>query len=187
MDAPIHFAEGRDTTEAIPLERLIAPGVVIDITARASEDRNALLMAEDVESFERQHGDIAPGTIVLVRSGWGRYWPDAKRYLGDDTPGDASNLRFPGISEEAAQELVARQIAAVGIDTASLDHGASKDFLAHRTLMKADIPGFENVANLHRLPARGAEIIALPMKIAGGSGGPLRIVARLPAAACSWR
>jgi kynurenine formamidase len=187
LDAPIHFAEGRQTTEAIPLNRLIAPGVVIDMSARASEERDALLTAQDIDAFEREHGFITPGTIVLVRSGWGRYWPDDKSYLGDDTPGDASNLHFPGISEGAARALLDREVAAVGIDTASLDHGPSRDFIAHRVLMEADVPGFENVANLHRIPARGAEIIALPMKIAGGSGGPLRIVAKVPRASCRAR
>lgn len=185
IDAPIHFAEAQDTTDAIPLERLIAPGVVIDISSAAANDPDTLLSVEQIEAFEAAHGTIGEATIVLVRTGWGEYWPDARAYLGDDTPGDASRLHFPGISEAAAQALVARRVAAVGIDTASLDHGPSKDFQAHRTLMEAGIPGFENVANLDRIPARGAEIIALPMKIAGGSGGPLRIVARAPASSCS--
>jgi len=177
IDAPVHFAEGQDTTEAIPLERLVAPGVVVDMRDASSRDRDALLSVEHIEAFERQHGLIDCGSIVLVLTGWGHQWPDAKRYLGDDTPGDASNLHFPGISEAAARALVARGVAAVGIDTASIDHGPSKDFIAHRVLMEAGIPGFENVANLDELPPRGAQIIALPMKIAGGSGGPLRIIA----------
>lgn len=187
IDAPIHFAEGQATTEAIPLERLIAPGVVIDMADAAANDRDAALTVEHVEAFERKHGAIEKGTIVLVHTGWGRYWPDPKQYLGDDTAGDASNLQFPGISEAAARALVAREVAAVGIDTASIDPGRSKDFLAHRVLMEVDIPGFENVANLNQVPARGADIIALPMKIAGGSGGPLRIVAVVPAAHCHNR
>ncbi len=180
LDAPIHFAEGKMTAELIPLERLIAPAVVIDISADAAKEPDALLQPSHVEAFEKEHGRIEPGTIVLVRSGWGRYWPDKKQYLGDDTPGDASKLHFPGISREAAEALVARKVAAVGIDTASIDPGPSRDFIAHQVLMKADIPGFENVAALEQVPARGALILALPMKIRGGSGGPLRIVAVLP-------
>jgi kynurenine formamidase len=187
IDAPIHFAEGQATTEAIPLERLIAPGVVVDMTGATANDRDALLTVEHIDAFERQHGTIEPGTIVLIRTGWAQYWPDPKRYLGDDTPGDASNLHFPGISEQAAHALVARSVAAVGIDTASLDNGPSKDFIAHRVLMEAGIPGFENVALSAEVPARGAEIIALPMKIGGGSGGPLRIVAVVPATQCEGR
>ncbi|HWN68955.1 MAG TPA: cyclase family protein [Haliangium sp.] len=180
LDAPIHFAEGRTTAEAVPLSRLIGPAVVIDMSGAATQGPDALLAVSDVEAFERAHGAIAPGTIVLVRTGWAARWPDRRRYLGDDTPGDISNLHFPGISRAAAEALVARGIAAVGIDTASIDHGPSRDFIAHQVLMKADIPAFENLATLDALPPRGALLIALPMKIGGGSGGPLRAVAVLP-------
>lgn len=187
MDAPNHFAEDGAATDAVPLSRLMAPGVVVDMSEAAAADRDALLTVEHIEAFESTHGAISPGSIVLVRTGWEDYWPDAKLYLGDDSRGDASNLHFPGISEAAAHALVERSIAAVGIDTASLDHGPSRAFLAHRVLAGADIPGFENVTNLRAVPSTGAEIIALPMKIAGGSGGPLRIVARVPGAACETR
>ena len=74
-----------------------------------------------------------------------------------------------------------RRVAAIGVDTASIDYGQSKDFIVHRIANGADVPGLENVANLERLPARGAFLIALPMKIAGGSGGPVRIVGVVPA------
>ena len=185
LDAPIHFAEGQASAEAIPLERLMAPGVVIDITEDANRDRDALLTRGHIEAFEQRHGPITQGTIVLVRTGWSRYWPDVGQYLGDDTVGDVSNLHFPGISEDGAQALVERDVAAVGIDTASIDHGPSKDFMAHRVLMEAGVPAFENVAALDRLPARGSRVIALPMKIRGGSGGPLRIVAELPPQSCA--
>jgi len=180
LDAPIHFAEGRTTMDRIALERLVAPAVVIDISTAAAKNRDTLLSAADIEAFERAHGRIESKTIVLVRTGWSDRWPDRKRYLGDDKPGDASNLHFPGIGEDAARALVARSVAAVGIDTASIDNGPSKSFMTHRVLLGADIPAFENVASLRELPPRGAMIIALPMKIGGGSGGPLRIVAVLP-------
>lgn len=180
FDAPIHFAEGMTTAEAVPLSRLIGPAVVLDMSGAAAASADALLAVSDIEAFERAHGPIAPGTIVLVRTGWAARWPDRKRYLGDDTPGDVSKLHFPGISRAAAEALVERRIAAVGIDTASIDHGPSRDFIAHQVLMKADIPAFENLAALDELPPRGALLIALPMKIGGGSGGPLRAVAVLP-------
>jgi kynurenine formamidase len=180
LDAPIHFAEGKSTTEAVPLERLIAPAVVIDLAEAAAANPDALLEPSHIEAFEKQHGAITPDTIVLIRTGWATRWPDRKAYMGDDKPGDASNLHFPGISQAAARALVTRRIAAVGIDTASIDHGPSKDFIAHQVLMGADIPAFENVASLANIPARGAVVIALPMKIAGGSGGPLRIAAWVP-------
>ncbi len=180
LDAPIHFAAGKQTTEQIPLERLIAPAVVLDLSERARTDRDTQLSVADVENFERTHGAITPGTIVLVRSDWSRRWPDRLAYLGSDRVGDASDLHFPGISAEAARALVQRKVAAVGIDTASIDHGPSREFWAHRILMEADIPAFENLTELARLPPRGALMIALPMSIRGGSGGPLRAIAVLP-------
>lgn len=180
LDAPIHFAENQATADTIALERLLGPAAVIDIAARTALDPDALLMPADIEAFEREHGALAPGTVVLIRTGWALRWPDRKSYFGDNTPGDASKLHFPGISAEAAQLLVERRVASVGIDTASVDHGPSKDFQAHRILLGAGIPAFENVAEMAQLPPRGAIVIALPMKIEGGSGGPLRIIAIVP-------
>lgn len=180
LDAPRHFAADGATTDAIPLDRLVAPAVVIDMSHGAAKDRDALLSAAHIDAFEAEHGPITPGTIVLVRTDWSKRWPEVEPYLGDATPGATSNLHFPGIGEEAAKLLVAREIAAVGIDTASLDHGPSHDFLAHRVLAAGDIPGFENLHSLAELPARGALLIALPMKVGNGSGGPLRAIAIVP-------
>jgi kynurenine formamidase len=180
LDAPIHFADGKATADRVPLERLVGPLVVLDIAERAAKEPDSLLGVQDIEAFERVHGPIAPRTLVLVRTGWSRHWPNKKAYLGDDTPGDASHLHFPGISAEAARALVARNVAGVGIDTASIDHGPSRDFMAHRLLMAADIPAFENLTALEVLPPRGAVLVALPMKIGAGSGGPLRAMALLP-------
>ena len=178
LDAPIHFAEGKRTADQIPLQQLLAPAVVIDVAAKAAADADYRLTAADVRAWESQHGAIGAGTIVLLRTGWGARWPDRKQYFGDDTPGAVDNLHFPSYGEDAARLLVTdRRVAAIGVDTASIDYGQSKDFIVHRIANGADVPGFENVANLERLPPRGAFVIALPMKIAGGSGGPLRIVA----------
>jgi kynurenine formamidase len=181
LDAPIHFAAGRRTAEEIPLRDLIAPGVVLDVSGKAAADPDYRLSRADVEAWERQHGAVPKGAIVLLRTGWGARWPDAKRYLGDDKPGDASGLHFPSYGKEAAQLLVeTRQVAALGVDTASIDHGPSQDFAVHQVAAAANVPGLENLAGLEALPPRGAWIVALPMKIARGSGGPLRIVALLP-------
>lgn len=181
LDAPLHFAEGQAATDEVPLERLVAPAVVIDVTARAAENPDYALTVEDVAAFEQEHGEIEEGTIVLLRTSWSRYWPDRRAYLGDDTPGDATNLHFPSYGEAAVRLLVeTRGVAALGVDAASIDIGASADFPVHRLAGSAGVPGFENLANLDRLPARGAVVIALPMKIAGGTGGPLRAIALVP-------
>lgn len=181
LDAPLHFSESGRPAEQIPLEQLIAPAVVIDVTARASGDRDYRATADDVRQFEKANGTIARGTIVLLRTGWSRHWPNAKAYLGDDTPGDASKLSFPSYGADAAKLLIEqRGIAALGIDTASIDYGRSSDFQVHRIAAANNVPGLENLTNLDRLPPRGAIVIALPIKIEGGSGGPLRAVALVP-------
>ncbi len=182
LDAPVHFAEGRQSTEQIPLERLIGEAVVLDVSAQAAADRDYLLSVADIDAWEAAHGAIGPGTIVLIRTDFSRFWPDAAAYLGTAERGalGAANLHFPGLGEAAARALVARGVASVGIDTASIDHGPSTRFASHVALMSADIPAFENLTGLGQLPARGAYVVALPTKIRGGSGGPLRIVAWVP-------
>jgi kynurenine formamidase len=156
----------------------MGPGVVIDVREQAAADLDHRLTVEDVRRWEATHGPVPEGSIVLLHTGWGERWPDRARYLGDDTPGDASNLHFPSYGRESAEYLVReRGVGILGVDTASIDHGPSTDFIVHRIAGEANVPGLENVANLDRVPETGAWIIALPMKIAGGSGGPVRIVA----------
>jgi kynurenine formamidase len=181
LDAPIHFAEGGQTADKIPLDRLIGPAVVIDVTAKSSADPDYRLTINDVLAFERQHGRIRAGSIVLLRTGWSTHWPDRKRYLGDDTPGDATRLHFPSFGADAARLLVEeRGVEALGADVASIDYGQSKDFMVHRIAAARNVPGLENLAALDKLPPTGATLIALPMKIEGGSGGPVRVIAILP-------
>ncbi|GAB4534257.1 MAG: cyclase family protein [Parvularculaceae bacterium] len=178
LDAPYHFHPGGDTAEAVPLSRLVAPAAVIDVTAQAAADPLYRLTADDVRAFEAEHGEIAAGTIVLLRTGWSRFWRDAQAYLGGT---DAANLSFPSFGVDAARLLVEeRRAAALGIDTGSTDYGPSTDFPVHRIMGAANTPGFENLTNLDRLPPKGAFIVALPTKIAGGSGGPLRAIAFVP-------
>ncbi len=179
LDAPIHFAEGRETVDQVAVARLVGPAVVIDVSAKVAKDRDYRLSLADIATWEARHGRIPRQSIVLVRTGWDRHWGNRKAYLGTDTPGDTANLHFPGVSRAAAELLGRRRVDGVGIDTASLDHGPSKDFPAHRALAAGNVFGLENVANLARVPTSGATVIALPMKIKGGTGAPLRIVAWL--------
>lgn len=181
LDAPVHFAADGHASDEIPLQSLIAPAVVIDVSAEAGVDRNYRLSAEDVRGFEERHGRIKSGTVVLLRTGWSRYWPDARAYLGDDTPGDASHLQFPSYGAEAAQLLVQkRQVALLGVDTASIDYGKSADFTVHRIVAAQNVGGLENLTGLDQLPPTDFVVMALPMKIQGGSGGPVRVVALVP-------
>jgi kynurenine formamidase len=183
LDAPCHFAEGQRSVDAVPLEDLIGPGVVVDVSEACARDRDHRVTIAELEAWEHEHGRIPDGAIVLLCTGFGRYWPDRVRYLGTDARGPeaVAALHFPGLDAPAARWLVGeRAIAAVGLDTASIDLGQSKTFDAHRALAQANVPILENVAALEQLPARGFRVFALPMKIAGGSGGPVRIAALVP-------
>ena len=181
LDAPIHFGEGRWTADQIPVDRLVRPAAVIDVAVASAANADHRLTVEELKAWEARHGRIAEGTIVLLRTGWSARWPDKKRYLGDDTPGDASRLHFPSYGADAVRILVTeRKVAALGVDTASIDSGSAKDFPVHQIVAAANVPGFENLAGLDALPPTGAWIVALPMKIAGGSGGPLRAIALVP-------
>jgi kynurenine formamidase len=178
LDAPIHFAAGHKTSDQIPVRQLIGPAVVIDVTSKTATNADYRLTAEDVRAWESQYGTIPRGAIVLLRTGWGSRYPNRKAYFGDDTPGATDNLHFPSYGVEAARLLIGeRGVGAIGVDTPSIDYGPSKDFHVHQIAAGADVVGLENIANLERVPASGAWVIALPMKIAGGSGGPLRAVA----------
>ncbi len=183
IDSPVHFAEGKKTVDQIELSQLNAPGVKIDVSARVNTDRDHLVTVEDIKTWEAANGMIPEWGIILLYTGYGSRWPDKKAYLGTDQRGDAAakDLHFPGLHPDTAKWLVEnRKFKAIGIDTASIDNGQSTDFGSHVTLMTANIPAFENVANLDRLPSKGFHIIAMPMKIKGGSGAPLRIAAFIP-------
>lgn len=183
LDAPIHFAEGQQTSDQLALDRLIAPAMVIDVSQQAAANRDYLIGRQDIAAWEQAHGKIPDGSIVLFRTGFASRWPDAESYLGTAERGAeaVAKLHFPGLATDAAEYLAAHGgIAAIGIDTASIDYGQSPDFMSHRILFAQGIPAFENVGDLSALPATGSLVVALPMKIGGGSGGPLRIVAFVP-------
>ena len=180
LDAPIHFAQGKKTVDQLSLDQLAGNAVVIDVSSKAMSNRDYLITVEDLLAWEKTNGPIEANTIVLFRTGYGKYYPDRKQYFGTDLKGDEAipQMHFPGVGEELALFLTSsRKVKAVGIDTPSIDYGQSSEFKAHRIILKDDIPVFENVANLDKLPAKGIYVIALPMLIEKGSGGPLRIIA----------
>jgi kynurenine formamidase len=181
FDAPIHFAAGQSTAEQISLNSLVGPAVVVDVTDHVTPDYQ--IQIADLERWEEEYGRIPDGAQVLFRTGWGSRWPDKEAFLGTAMTGPEAvpHLHFPGISPQAASWLVnERSIEAVGIDTPSIDYGQSSRFETHVILYEAGLIGYENIANLEQLPEHGAYVVALPMKIAGGSGGPLRIVGFVP-------
>jgi kynurenine formamidase len=181
MDAPIHFNRDGLPANKVPLGDCIGPAAVIDFSERALKDPNATLSVADIQRYEKTYGRIPDGAIVVARSGWGRFWPDRKRYMGTDKPGDVAGLRFPGFSVAAVGFLLKRRkVIAIAIDTASIDRGVSTNFGVHRLWLGANRPAFENLADADKLPPAGAIIFGAPLKIGGGTGAPARVFALLP-------
>jgi kynurenine formamidase len=183
IDAPIHFSKGKQTLDQIPIERLIGASVRINVADQCAGNRDYRVAISDFERWEAEHGRIPHGVIVLLETGFSQFWSSRRDYLGTELRGKegVQALHFPGLHPEAASWLVReRRVKAVGIDTASIDYGQSTKFETHVALLSQNVPVFENLTNLHDLPDRGFDVIALPMKIAGGTGGPLRIIAVTP-------
>lgn len=180
IDAPKHFSEKGPTVDKIPPEQLMGNAVVIHVDKQAAQHKDYAITKKDIEQFEKQYRPLTDQDIVLFYTGWGKFWPNKKQYLGSDKFGDVNNLHFPGLSKEAAEYLVQKKIKGIGIDTASMDPGQSKEFWTHRVLLGASLFGVENLAQLDLLPPVGATLIVAPMKIANGSGAPTRVFAIIP-------
>lgn len=180
LDAPIHFAANKQKVDEIPMSSLTGNAVVIDVSKKALADRDYQVSIADIENWEKENGAIPENTIILFKTGYGQFYSDRAKYFGTPNKGPEAIplLHFPGVHPETTKWLVEnRKIKALGLDTPSMDYGQSKEFKTHQILLGANKPGFENVANLDKLPAKGIYIVALPMKIGKGSGAPLRIVA----------
>ena len=177
LDAPAHFPPGKTTVDQIPVKQLFGPAVVLDVRAEAAKDADYLLPASRVEEWEKRHGKIREGAIVLLRTGWASRWPDAQRYRNQDAQG---KMHFPGFSVEAAKLLIDRKVSGLGCDTLSIDYGASADFPVHHLALGAGLYHLENLADLSGLPESGAFLIVAPIKLEGGSGGAVRVFALLP-------
>lgn len=180
LDAPAHFDPKGESVERIPVERFLGGAVVVDVSAAARSNADYRVTAADLENWVKRHGPMPRGGVVLIRTGWSSRWPSQKRYMNQDAQGV---LHFPGLSLEAARYLLEHvHPVAIGIDTASIDYGPSKNFEVHHLTMSAGLYHLENLANLDHLPASGACLIALPMKLRGGSGSPTRVLALVPSA-----
>jgi kynurenine formamidase len=180
LDAPVHFSEKGKAADAIPVEQLIGVGVRVDVSAQCAKDRDYRVSVADLTAWEIRNGRIPAGAIVLLQTGWAARWSDRTAYLGTARTGAAAvpELHFPGLHPEAARWLAeSRSVKAVGLDTASIDFGQSALFESHVILFAANVPALENVAAMDELPVKDFVVAALPMKIRGGTGGPLRIVA----------
>jgi kynurenine formamidase len=177
LDAPVHFPPGKTTVDQIPARQLFGPAVVLDVRAESDKDADYQLGAARVEEWEQRHERIQEGAIVLLRTGWASRWPDAPRYRNEDAHG---KMHFPGFSAEAAKLLIARRVSGLGCDTLSIDPGASSDYSVHRLALGANLYQLENLADLNELPETGAFLVVAPIKLEGGSGGPVRVFALLP-------
>lgn len=178
MDAPAHFDSKGLTVDQIPVTQFFRPAIVIDVSVAAKSNPDYRVTVQDLKDWEKVNGAMPAGCAVFFRTGWAQRWPSQKDYMNQDAQGV---MHFPGLSVEAARYLVDRvHPVAIGIDTASIDYGPSQNFEVHHLTMSAGLYHLENVANLERLPARGACVVALPMKLVGGSGSPTRVLALLP-------
>jgi kynurenine formamidase len=174
LDAPIHFPPGKTTVDQIPAKQFFGPAVVLDVRSESAKDADYQAPAAAIEAWEKKHGRIAPGSIALLRTGWSSRWPDAAKYRNQDTQG---KMHFPGFSAAAAKLLISRKVSGIGIDTISADHGASEDFAVHHLVLGAGLYQLENLADLSEVPEAGAFLVVAPIKLEGGSGGPVRVFA----------
>lgn len=176
LDAPVHFPPGKTTVDQIPVKQLFGPAVVLDVRAEGAQDADYRLPAARVEEWEKRHGRIPEDAIVLLRTGWSACWPDAEKYRNQDAQG---RMHFPGFSVEAAKLLIERKVSGLGCDSMSVDYGASEDFAVHRLVLGSGLYHLENLADLSALPETGAFLVVAPIKLEGGSGGPVRVFALL--------
>jgi kynurenine formamidase len=177
LDAPIHFPPGKTPVDQIPVRQLFGMAVVLDVRAEGAADADYQLPAARIHEWENRHGQIPEGAIALLRTGWASRWPDAQSYRNQDAAG---RMHFPGFSAEAVEQLIERNVSGIGCDTMSVDCGASEHYAVHRLALGAGLYHLENLSNLSELPEKGAFLVVAPIKLEGGSGGPVRVFALLP-------
>ena len=175
IDAPAHFAAGAWTVDQIPASHLVAPLVVLDVRTQVAKDVDYRVTPGDVAAWEKAHGRIPAGAVVMAFTGWDSRWNSMKDYRNADAKGA---MHFPGFALETAKLLVSeRQVVGLGIDTLSIDYGPSPDYPAHQFTLAQNVYQLENVTNLGAVPAAGATLVVGAAKLEGGSGGPVRLLA----------
>jgi kynurenine formamidase len=178
VDAPSHFIPGGKAIDALAPETLVAPLIVVDVSAKAESDPDYAATPADFEAWETRHGRIPRGALVVLNSGWHRRFAEPERYLNRDADGV---MHFPGFALAGAELLLGRGVAGIGTDTLSIDPGNSTDFAVHRRVLAAGLYQVENLADLDRVPARGATAVVGVLPVRGGSQSPARVLALVPA------
>ena len=178
MNAPGSFHRSGAGVDSYPAESLVLPAVVMDLPGRAAPDADYTLAREDVLEWERQFGVVAPGSLLLLRTNWSRLWDTPDAYLGLDESGIH---HYPGFGPEAADFLLRqRAISGLGIDTPGVDPGVDAEFTINRMALEQPRIVLENLTNLDRLPPTGATVVIGPLRLQGGSGSPVSVLAFVP-------
>lgn len=177
VDAPAHFVQGNRPIDELSLSELILPAVVIDVQDKVASDPAYELSADDVLSWESEHGEVPAGSLVILNTGWHKRFDEPERYVNMDAD---EVMQFPGYGPDSARLLAERDVAGIGIDTLSIDHGPSKTFATHMIMLQADKYQIENLANLDALPATGATVMVGVLPVRGGSQAQARVIALLP-------
>lgn len=173
IDAPAHFGPGQAMLDEVPIERLVARLFVADVSHLVSADPDFTFSESDLNDFEARYGKVTEGSAFLLHTGWDRYLDDPHRYL--------RSMRFPGFGADAAETLVDRGVAGIGIDTLSVDAGRDSSFPVHHVTQPNGLWHLEGLVNLDQVPATGAWLVAAPLKLEDGSGSPARVFAIVPA------
>ncbi|HEY3059348.1 MAG TPA: cyclase family protein [Chloroflexota bacterium] len=170
IDAPNHFVASPMSVDLLSIESLLRPAVVFDIADQAAVNAGALLEVLDIAIWEAHNGQVPPGSVALVRSGWAARWSDPSAFQ--------NQMRFPAISARAARVLVhERGVVGIGVDTLSADNGLADNSPCHRLVHGHGAYILENLAHLELLPEHGAFVLIAPLPIQGGTGAPARVLA----------
>jgi len=165
VDVPIHFVPGTASVEQVPIETFIGDALVLDVPVSSPDYQ---LNKEDFTRAMKKFGNVSlKGMTLLFATGWDRHLANEEMYLRS----------CAGIGRELADHLVSLDVKAVGLDTPSLDYYKSPDYSTHRILLGAGMVGYENLLGITKLVDKKIKFYALPMKLKGATGSPVRAIA----------